>query len=426
MYLMYHDLLQYQIGQLYSVAEASKNETGGGEGVEYQIGQLYSVAEASKNETGGGEGVEVLKNEPFDNYPLLGGKFTKGQYTKKIYHLASKVPALVKFLAGFPRELYNPDYMKQNFCITIETMHSPDRGTQENAHQLSPEKLKAREVMYLDIANDTVLTKDYKAGEDPTRMKSEKTGRGPLTDKNWRETVEPVMCAYKLVTVEFRWFGFQTKVESFIQKTERRIFLNFHRQVFCWIDRWHGLTMNDIRNIEEETKRELDENPDYMKQNFCITIETMHSPDRGTQENAHQLSPEKLKAREVMYLDIANDTVLTKDYKADEDPTRMKSEKTGRGPLTDKNWRETVEPVMCAYKLVTVEFRWFGFQTKVESFIQKTERRIFLNFHRQVFCWIDRWHGLTMNDIRNIEEQTRRELDEQRNQGAVRGTQNED
>lgn len=36
------------------------------------MAQLYSVAEASKNETGGGEGIEVLKNEPFDNFPLLG------------------------------------------------------------------------------------------------------------------------------------------------------------------------------------------------------------------------------------------------------------------------------------------------------------------------------------------------------------------
>ena len=33
---------------------------------EYQVAQLYSVAEASKNETGGGEGVEVQRNEPYD------------------------------------------------------------------------------------------------------------------------------------------------------------------------------------------------------------------------------------------------------------------------------------------------------------------------------------------------------------------------
>lgn len=54
---------------------------------QYQVAQLYSVAEASKNETGGGEGVEVLKNEPFDNYPLLGNRYSSGQYTYKIYHL---------------------------------------------------------------------------------------------------------------------------------------------------------------------------------------------------------------------------------------------------------------------------------------------------------------------------------------------------
>lgn len=50
---------------------------------QYQVGQLYSVAEASKNETGGGEGIEVLKNEPRKD-----GE--KGQYTHKIYHLKSK------------------------------------------------------------------------------------------------------------------------------------------------------------------------------------------------------------------------------------------------------------------------------------------------------------------------------------------------
>lgn len=48
---------------------------------QYQVGQLYSVAEASKNETGGGEGVEVLKNEPYEK------EGEKGQYTHKIYHL---------------------------------------------------------------------------------------------------------------------------------------------------------------------------------------------------------------------------------------------------------------------------------------------------------------------------------------------------
>lgn len=67
------------------------------------------------------------------------------------------------------------------------------------------------------------------------------------------------MCAYKLVTCEFKWFGLQGTVESRIQKAYPRLFRNFHRQVFCWLDQWYGLTIEDIRRLEEETKRELDE-----------------------------------------------------------------------------------------------------------------------------------------------------------------------
>jgi len=44
--------------------------------LQYQVAQLFSVAEASKENTGGGEGIEVLKNEPFTDFPLLGKSFT--------------------------------------------------------------------------------------------------------------------------------------------------------------------------------------------------------------------------------------------------------------------------------------------------------------------------------------------------------------
>lgn len=76
----------------------------------------------------------------------------------------------------------------------------------------------------------------------------------------------------------------------------------------------------------------------------------------------HELSPDKLKIREVVHIDIANDPVASADYKEDEDPTKFKSQKTGRGPLQGPNWKESVDPVMTCYKLVTVEFKWFGLQ----------------------------------------------------------------
>ncbi|KAF2360851.1 Phosphatidylinositol transfer protein [Trinorchestia longiramus] len=268
---------------------------------EYQVAQLFSVAEASKNETGGGEGIEVLKNEPYTDHPLLGGKFTAGQYTYKIYHLKSKVPGFIRMLApegslevheeawnaypycktvitnpGYMKESFhitietlhapgkgemtnNPKYMKEKFTITVESMHLPGYNTHDNAHELSGERLKLREVIMIDIANDPVKAADYKPQEDPTKFKSEKTGRGPLVGKGWQDKVEPVMTCYKLVTCEFKWFGLQNRVEKIIQDAERRLFTNFHRQVFCWMDRWHGLTMEDIRRLEDKTKEELSE-----------------------------------------------------------------------------------------------------------------------------------------------------------------------
>lgn len=94
------------------------------------------------------------------------------------------------------------------------------------------------------------------------------------------------------------------------------------------------------------------------------------------------MSGDKLRQREVVFIDIANDPVAQSDYKEDEDPTKFKSTKTGRGPLVGANWKNNVNPVMTCYKLVTVEFKWFGLQTRVENFIQKSERRLFTNFHR--------------------------------------------
>ncbi|XP_046944015.1 phosphatidylinositol transfer protein beta isoform isoform X3 [Lynx rufus] len=162
---------------------------------EYQVGQLYSVAEASKNETGGGEGIEVLKNEPYEK------DGEKGQYTHKIYHLKSKVPAFVRMIApegslvfhekawnAYPycRTIVTNEYMKDDFFIKIETWHKPDLGTLENVHGLDPNTWKTVEIVHIDIADRSqVEPADYKADEDPALFQSVKTKRGPL-GPNWK------------------------------------------------------------------------------------------------------------------------------------------------------------------------------------------------------------------------------------------------
>ena len=63
---------------------------------------------------------------------------------------------------------------------------------------------------------------------------------------------------------------------NFIKQQEKRLFTKFHRQLFCWTDKWYGLTMADIRQLEEETQKELDKVNEYFLNsrlnkllNFC-------------------------------------------------------------------------------------------------------------------------------------------------------------
>lgn len=63
------------------------------------------------------------------------------------------------------------------------------------------------------------------------------------------------------------------------------------------------------------------------------------------------------------------------DYCKEEDPKLYVSEKTGKGPLNEDWAEECVKtkgkplPIMCAYKLCKVEFRYWGMQSKIEKFI---------------------------------------------------------
>jgi len=235
---------------------------------EHQVGQLYTVANFSKEESDGSVAVEILKNEAYQDKV----RKTTGQYTSKIYHIGERCPAIIKALApakallleeeawnAYPycKTVLTSPWMGESFSFIIETRHIDDDGAQENVHNLTPELLKKREVDFIDIAGEKVEDKKaYKKEEDPTLVRPEKAERGPLVD-GWKEK-KPLMCCYKLVTAEFKMFGLQGRVESFLMKFERDLFFNFHRQVYCWLDEWFGMTMGDIREYESRTKSELD------------------------------------------------------------------------------------------------------------------------------------------------------------------------
>lgn len=240
---------------------------------EYQIGQLFSVAKTSNQETHGDAGVEILVNEPFENEEM-----GKGQYTHKIYHLGSRLPGWARALApasalmleekawnAYPhcKTVLTSPFMGEKFQFIVETRHAADHGEQENIHNLPADVLKRREVEFIDIIQP-LEEKDYKEDEDPTKYRSQLTERGPLKE-GWQKEAEPVMCCYKLVTVEFKWWGLQTKFENFMMGMETNIFLRFHKQIFCWLDEWIQMTMEDVRAYETKLKEEIAAKIDAIK-----------------------------------------------------------------------------------------------------------------------------------------------------------------
>ena len=54
------------------------------------------------------------------------------------------------------------------------------------------------------------------------------------------------------------------------------------------------------------------------------------------------------------------------------------------------------------------------------------EERLFRNMHRQLFCWTDEWYGLTMENIRELEAKTAKELEVERATGPTKGMRTED
>jgi len=247
---------------------------------EYRIAQLYMIAKKSRIESDGEDsGVQILVNEPYKDGP---GPSGCGQYTKKVYYVASHLPGWLKALV--PKDAFSVEeeawnaypYTKtrftcpmiERFSIEVETVYTNDGGHQENIFNLSKSDRKSIEPDLIDVVRDQVLgDSHYTEAEDPRLFQSEKTGRGPI-DEDWirdywaecegKPTPLPngkaIMCAYKLCKVEFKYWGMQAKIEKFIHDVAlRKTMCRAHQQAWAWMDEWWGMTIEDIRAIEEET-----------------------------------------------------------------------------------------------------------------------------------------------------------------------------
>ncbi|GAA6224698.1 membrane-associated phosphatidylinositol transfer protein 2-like isoform X5 [Lates japonicus] len=237
---------------------------------EYRIAQLYMIQKKSREEScGEGSGVEILENKPYTDGP--GGI---GQYTHKVYHIGMHIPSWFRSILPkaalrveeeswnaypYTRTRYTCPFVEK-FSIDIETYYKPDTGNQGDVFNMSAAEKRQRTIDPIDIVTDPIPPHEYKAEEDPRLYKSVKTQRGPLRD-DWIEEYNnnpgktPIMCAYKLCKVEFRYWGMQSKIERFIHDVGlRKVMVRAHRQAWCWQDEWYGLTIEDIRQLELETQ----------------------------------------------------------------------------------------------------------------------------------------------------------------------------
>jgi membrane-associated phosphatidylinositol transfer protein len=115
---------------------------------------LDFLQKKSRDESkGAGSGIEIIVNEPYADGP--GGS---GQYTRKIYHVGSHLPAWVKSLLPksaltveeeawnaypFTKTRYTCPFVEK-FSLDIETYYFPDKGNQENVFKLSGGDLRNR------------------------------------------------------------------------------------------------------------------------------------------------------------------------------------------------------------------------------------------------------------------------------------------
>ncbi|XP_035540880.1 phosphatidylinositol transfer protein 1-like isoform X2 [Juglans regia] len=237
---------------------------------EYGIAQMYMVTKMQQKNTTGTEGVELLESRPFED-----DVYGQGRYTSKVYRLQSKVPAwLRKFAPPHALDMQEEAWSAYPRCksvlkcahftrfwLTIETVHRADNGHSENVHGLSKEQLAARQVEYIDIAIPGKDCWSYLVGNcsiDFSKFKSARIDRGPLP-KGWQDRCDPVMTAYKLVTIDAPYWGFGRQLEQALLAGERALFLESHRHCFGWIDKWYGMTVQQIDELLQPNDSTLNE-----------------------------------------------------------------------------------------------------------------------------------------------------------------------
>jgi len=231
---------------------------------EYSVAQQYLNSKAGKGKID--EKVEILANEPYSN------ETGKGQYVHKKIYFTNQMPYWLSLILpysfhcleekswiSFPysKSVFTCPFFGDRFLIVSETLLVDNEINVPNIFRLDEAKTLQRIVEYIDIANEPDDPLVYKAETDPKVFQSKKTQRGPLLE-NWMQTHKPMMCIYKLATCEFKYWGFQTKGEEYLQKVAVRDGLvSTCKRLYTSIDEWYGVSLEEIKKSGESKNVEI-------------------------------------------------------------------------------------------------------------------------------------------------------------------------
>lgn len=376
---------------------------------ENYIGQLWSMAEVSRLNTRGGEGVEIIRNEYFhvpvnttDINKYLPDYENVNENSGKKLNSSKSLGALSKFLKRNSSydNVRNQDQnstatasqkqqQQQHQSKEINGVKSDDESENNYARQNSNSNDNSHNHKFSlnNVSNNPGMYSSV-----PNSLSTSHENENKNSDDNLHVKAQYTHKIYKIAS-KFPWF---------IRKI-----LPYESTLL------HEKSWNMYPRIKTHIKNE------YMKDKFHVYINTLTKEcvNGKMEDNVHNLTPEQLSKREIIVINIA-DPVSSAEYVEDEDPTKFQSKKTNRGPLKD-NWYQTTQPLICSYKIVELEFVWFALQSRAESYMVNMYIKMFTKFHREIFCWIDKWIDLSLEDVRKYENDLQKALSEQINQGEL-------
>lgn len=360
------------------------------------IGQLWSFAEVSKNNTGGGEGVRIAKNERFEvaydsNGRVIYNKLPNYEsYETQIASGSTSTPSSSSNSTNTSlsaskslKNVFKKSSSKENFGKHIKEASNSKSERRKSLESIISASSVDFNISGSSTAHNIAIVNSNATNSQISSVDSEQTEANSVVNDTVASLSVHGQFTHKLyfIASKLPWY-----VRKFISKESQTI---------------HEKSWNMYPQIKTVITN------DFFRTNARIELDTITKacPNGKAEENVHNLTQEQLDKREIVVIDIA-DQVSSAEYKEEEDPTLFKSIKTGRGPLVKGEWISSnqKQPLICCYKLVAVEFKVFGLQTRAESYIKTMYKQLFTTFHRQIFCWIDKWHGLGLTDVRKIED----------------------